>query len=72
MKINIFCIKSFVSLRTTQSPRFKFGINPPLIDGILNALPYELVSYKGYEKAKKWSMYSSNCKIFYDLYKDIS
>ena len=34
-------------------------MNPPLIDGILNVLPYELVSYKGYEKLKKWSMYSS-------------
>ena len=53
------------------APRFKFGMNPPLIDGILNVLPYELVSYKGYEKPKKWSMYSSNCKIFCDLYKGI-
>ena len=55
----------------TLAPRFKFGLNPPLIDGILNVLPYELVSYKGYEKPKKWSMYSSNCKIFCDLYKGI-
>ena len=46
-------------------------MNPPLIDGILNVLPYELVSYKGYEKPKKWSMYSSDRKIFCDLYKGI-
>ena len=26
------------------TPRFKFGLNPPLIDGILNVLSYELVS----------------------------
>ena len=42
-------------------------MNPPLIDGIFNVLPYELVSYKGYEKLKKWSMYSLDSKIFYDL-----
>ena len=48
-----------------------FGMNPPLIDGILNVLPYELVSYKGFEKPKKWSMYSSNWKIFCELYKSI-
>ena len=51
------------------TPRFKFGMNPPLIDGIFNVLPFELVLLKGYEKLKKWSMYSSNCKIFCDLYR---
>ena len=49
----------------------KFVFNPSLINGILNVLPYELVSWKGYEKPKKWSMYSSNCKIFCDLFKGI-
>ena len=42
-------------------------MNPPLIGGILNVLPYELVSYKGYEKLKKLSMYNLDCKMFYDL-----
>ena len=27
-----------------DSPLFKFGFNPSLIDGILNVLPYELAS----------------------------
>ena len=54
-----------------QSPRFKFGLNPPLIDGILNLLPSELVSLNGYEKPKISSMYSSNPKIFCDLYNGI-
>ena len=27
-----------------QTPLFKFGFNPSLIDGILNVLPYELAS----------------------------
>ena len=54
-----------------KSPLFKFGFNPSLIDGILNVLPYELASYKGYEKPKKWWMYNSNRKIFCDLYQDI-
>ena len=49
------------------APRFKFGLNASLIDGILNVLPYDLASHKGYEKPKKWSKYSSNHKIFCDL-----
>ena len=47
--------KIIKGIRRGLSPRFKFGLNPSLIDGILNVLPYELVSWKDYEKTKKWS-----------------
>ena len=59
-KISIFCfmhkgVAQQLSL-PHPSPLFKFGYNPSLIDGILNVLPYELASYMGYEKSKKWQL----------------
>ena len=42
--------------RAWHPPLFKFGFNPSLIDGILNVLPYELASYMGYKKPKKWQL----------------
>ena len=38
----VLYISKFVLNKAVIPPCFKFGMNPPLIDGILNVLPYEL------------------------------
>ena len=66
VQINNFAVQIFAFCRK-DSHWAKFGFNPSLIDGILNVLPYELASYMGYEKPKKWQLEHADWKIFCDL-----
>ena len=49
------------------APRFKFGLNPPLIDGILNVLPYELAHKTIMKSQKNGHGNAQIAKIFCDL-----